>query len=98
LPLIRSRISACDRSASVNGVRTSALAALGQPARQRILCAAIHASRRLIEREHGRWELTVGDDRQRQALARLDDRLLADIGLTREAQMVECSKLFWWCP
>ena len=36
--------------------------------------------------------------RQRQALARLDDRLLADIGLTREAQMVECSKLFWSCP
>jgi uncharacterized protein YjiS (DUF1127 family) len=35
---------------------------------------------------------------QREALARLDDRLLADIGLTREAQMVECSKLFWWCP
>jgi uncharacterized protein YjiS (DUF1127 family) len=35
--------------------------------------------------------------RQRQALARLDDRLLADIGLTREAQMVECSKLFRWC-
>jgi uncharacterized protein YjiS (DUF1127 family) len=36
--------------------------------------------------------------RQREALARLDDRLLADIGLTREAQMVECSKFFWWCP
>ena len=36
--------------------------------------------------------------RQREALARLDDRLLADIGLTREAQMVECSKLFWWWP
>ena len=36
--------------------------------------------------------------RQRQALARLDDRLLADVGLTREAQMVECSKLFWWHP
>jgi uncharacterized protein YjiS (DUF1127 family) len=33
---------------------------------------------------------------QRAALARLDDRLLADIGLTREAQMVECSKLYWW--
>ena len=33
--------------------------------------------------------------RQRETLARLDDRLLADIGLTREAQMVECSKLFW---
>ena len=36
--------------------------------------------------------------RQREALARLDDRLLADIGLTREVQMVECSKLFWRCP
>ena len=36
--------------------------------------------------------------RQREALTRLDDRLLADIGLTREMQMVECSKLFWWCP
>jgi uncharacterized protein YjiS (DUF1127 family) len=36
--------------------------------------------------------------RQRQALARLDDRLLADIGLSREVQMVECSKLFWWSP
>jgi uncharacterized protein YjiS (DUF1127 family) len=36
--------------------------------------------------------------RQREALARLNDRLLADIGLTREAQMVECSKLFWWSP
>jgi uncharacterized protein YjiS (DUF1127 family) len=36
--------------------------------------------------------------RQREALARLDDRLLADIGLTREMQMVECSKHFWWCP
>ncbi len=36
--------------------------------------------------------------RQRQSLARLDDRLLADIGLTREMQMVECSKLFWWWP
>jgi uncharacterized protein YjiS (DUF1127 family) len=36
--------------------------------------------------------------RQREALARLDDRLLADIGFTREAQMVECSKLFWLRP
>jgi len=36
--------------------------------------------------------------RQREALARLDDRLLADIGLTREVQMVECSKLFWLFP
>lgn len=32
---------------------------------------------------------------QRKSLARLDDHLLADIGITREAQMVECSKSFW---
>ena len=30
-----------------------------------------------------------------EALSRLDDRLLADIGLTRGAQSLECSKLFW---
>ena len=36
--------------------------------------------------------------RQLEALSRLDDRLLADIGLTREAQILEYSKLFWWCP
>ncbi|HEY1433296.1 MAG TPA: DUF1127 domain-containing protein [Stellaceae bacterium] len=36
--------------------------------------------------------------RQLEGLSRLDDRLLADIGLTREAQILECSKLFWWCP
>ena len=36
--------------------------------------------------------------RQLESLSRLDDRLLADIGLTREEQILECSKLFWWCP
>lgn len=36
--------------------------------------------------------------RQLEALSRLDDRPLADIGLTREAQILEYSKLFWWCP
>jgi uncharacterized protein YjiS (DUF1127 family) len=35
--------------------------------------------------------------RQRDALSRLDDHLFADIGITREAQMVECLKPFW-CP
>ena len=34
--------------------------------------------------------------RQREALARLNDRLLADVGLTREKQIVDCSKLFCW--
>jgi uncharacterized protein YjiS (DUF1127 family) len=36
--------------------------------------------------------------RQLESLSRLDDRLLADIGLTREEQMLACSKLFWWFP
>jgi uncharacterized protein YjiS (DUF1127 family) len=31
----------------------------------------------------------------RGALSRLDDRLLADIGLTREKQLAECAKPFW---
>jgi uncharacterized protein YjiS (DUF1127 family) len=35
--------------------------------------------------------------RQRDALSQLNDHLLADIGLTREAQRAECSKPFW-CP
>jgi len=50
---------------------------------------------RRVRAQVARWRSQA---RQRQALARLDDRLLADIGLTRDAQMVECSKLFWWCP
>jgi uncharacterized protein YjiS (DUF1127 family) len=36
--------------------------------------------------------------RQLDALFRLDDRLLADIGLTREQQILACSKLFRWLP
>jgi uncharacterized protein YjiS (DUF1127 family) len=36
--------------------------------------------------------------REREALARLDDRLLADIGMTREAQTAACSRLDWWWP
>lgn len=36
--------------------------------------------------------------RRRETLARLNDRLLADVGLTREKQIVDCSKLFYWLP
>jgi uncharacterized protein YjiS (DUF1127 family) len=35
---------------------------------------------------------------QRQRLAQLNDHLLADVGLTREKQIVEGSKLFCWLP
>jgi uncharacterized protein YjiS (DUF1127 family) len=34
--------------------------------------------------------------RRRESLARLNDHLLADIGLTRERQIVERSKLLYW--
>jgi uncharacterized protein YjiS (DUF1127 family) len=36
--------------------------------------------------------------RQRESLARLNDHLLADVGLMREKQIVDCSKLFCWFP
>jgi uncharacterized protein YjiS (DUF1127 family) len=36
--------------------------------------------------------------RRLDALPRLDDRLLADIGLTREEQVLTCAKLFRWSP
>ena len=35
---------------------------------------------------------------QRERLAQLNDHLLADIGLTREKQIIEGSKLFYWLP
>jgi uncharacterized protein YjiS (DUF1127 family) len=35
---------------------------------------------------------------QRERLARLNDHLLADVGLTRERQIVDPSKLFYWLP
>jgi uncharacterized protein YjiS (DUF1127 family) len=38
------------------------------------------------------WRARV---RERQALAQLDDHLLADIGITREARIAECAKPFW---
>jgi uncharacterized protein YjiS (DUF1127 family) len=34
-------------------------------------------------------------ERQRRALARLDERLLADIGITRERQIWECARWTW---
>jgi hypothetical protein len=37
----------------------------------------------------------VGRSRQRRALRRLDNRLLDDIGLTRQQANRETSKLFW---
>ncbi len=39
-----------------------------------------------------RWRART---RQRHALLQLDDRLLGDIGLTREQQKQEAGKLFW---
>ena len=35
---------------------------------------------------------------QRERLAQLNDHMLADVGLTREKQLVDRSKLFYWFP
>jgi uncharacterized protein YjiS (DUF1127 family) len=52
-----------------------------------------------LYRRSGKWMgAWLSRTRQVDALSRLDDRLLADIGLTREQQMVACSKLFRWIP
>lgn len=43
-----------------------------------------------------RWcERCGARDRQRRQLAALDDRLLADIGITQVEQRLESRKLFW---
>ena len=63
-----------------------------------------HSLRR-IARLPGLWRracmvLAEWDSRalQRERLAWLNDHLLADVGLTREKQIVEISKLFYWLP
>jgi uncharacterized protein YjiS (DUF1127 family) len=52
----------------------------------------------LLHRAYERGRVWHARTRQLDALSRLDDRLLADIGLKREDQIVACSKLFWWIP
>jgi len=65
------------------------------------------AANRILTRRTGRTETSTGRrwwqivrrwaDRRRQrvALARLDDRLLADIGLTRAQAAFEAARPFW---
>ena len=55
---------------------------------------AMGLRRRMVE------QVAVWRSRGRQlyALSRLDDRLLADIGLTREKRVLACSTLVWWHP
>jgi uncharacterized protein YjiS (DUF1127 family) len=50
---------------------------------------------KLIRLYHQQVETWRSRRRQVGALSRLDDRMLADIGLTREQQIAACSKLFW---
>jgi uncharacterized protein YjiS (DUF1127 family) len=63
-----------------------------------------HSLRRLA-RLLGLWRracmvLAEWDSRalQRERLAQLNDHLLADVGLTREKQIVEVPKLLYWLP
>jgi uncharacterized protein YjiS (DUF1127 family) len=53
---------------------------------------------RLCQRTKHQARIGRSRTRQLDALSRLDDRLLADIGFTREQQILACSKLFWWLP
>ena len=62
-------------------------------------------SLRHIARLLGLWRracmvLAEWDSRalQRERLAQLNDHLLADVGLMREKQIVDPSKLFCWLP
>ena len=41
------------------------------------------------------WSLEIEKVRQRRLLKHLDDRMLADIGLTREQAEKEAGKSFW---
>jgi uncharacterized protein YjiS (DUF1127 family) len=52
----------------------------------------------LCQRARQQAGIGVSRTRQLDALSRLDDRLLADIGFTREQQILACSKLFWRLP
>ena len=62
-------------------------------------------SLRRVARLPGLWSracmvLAEWDSRalQRERLAQLNDHLLADVGLMREKQVVDPSKLFCWLP
>lgn len=46
---------------------------------------------RIVSRAFDAW-------RSRRALARLDDRALADIGLTRRAALIEANRPVWSVP
>jgi uncharacterized protein YjiS (DUF1127 family) len=48
-----------------------------------------------INKGAARSDLWLARIRQRQALARLDDRLLRDIGVTRDQAKAESRKPFW---
>lgn len=52
---------------------------------------AMSVLRNLVGEIHG-WNQRV---RQRQALAKLDDRLLEDVGISRPAAAIEANKPFW---
>jgi uncharacterized protein YjiS (DUF1127 family) len=68
-------------------------AIVGRPPRVRGISwdHALRQSRRLVALVAD-WNART---RQLRSLARLDDRLLADVGLTRERQSRECSQPFW---
>jgi len=59
-----------------------------------------HIARLLVLWHRACMVLAEWDSRtlQRERLAQLNDHLLADVGLMREKQIVDPSKLFCWLP
>ena len=57
---------------------------------------------RHAEMNRSKRRIALGDVfdlyRQRRALARLDDKALADIGLTRDEAQIEANRPFWDIP
>lgn len=69
-----------------------ALPSLGTGELLRIALVATWLVARRIPATAVRWHRRA---RQRTTLAHLDDRLLRDIGLTRQQARRECAKWFW---
>jgi len=69
-------------------------------ARERKAHSLRHIARFLRLWRHARIAIAEWGSRalQRESLVHLNDHLLADVGLTRERQLVDRSKLFYWLP
>ncbi len=59
------------------------------------LSTCIQSDVSLVQRIVKRLQIWAGRSQQRKALARLDDHMLADIGVSRGQALQEMNKPFW---